>query len=391
MRRHRKNGLYKRAGGIFCFRYKDQQGHWREKSTGETDRTDALSFKKDWDGRNDDDMLPTNKANWTVKQACTRWVEQHTARLTSMKARSNERSYLRQMTNRIGAIKLKNITLDTLKDYQAKRGEQVSARPINLELGILVNVLRETNLWRGALKEYKRLTEPDSEVGEAIANEQLQRLEATAASNPAWEVAYCAELLASNTGMRGAEIKKLRLGAIDLETRRLRIMRKTTKTGKGARWVELNHAATAAACRLYQRAQLLGANDPEHYLLPADLSRHTKATDPLKGSRGFDPTRHQMSWDTAWRKLRAAAGLGKLRFHSLRHTYITVMAELGVPLPVTQSAVGHMSDAITRHYTHIRENVARAAVDKLDQLRNAPHFVDVFVDAQEEPTAKLLN
>jgi integrase len=385
-----RDGLYKRQYGIFCFRYKDQ-GRWREKSTGETERTAALLFKKDWDSLYDENMLPTHKENWTVSQACTRWVEQHTARLTSPKSRSNERSYLRQMTKRLGALKLKSMTLDTLKDYQAKRGEQVGARPINLELGILVNVLREGNLWRGALKEYKRLSEPESEVGEKLENEELARLEKTAASNPVWEVAYCAEVLASNTGMRGAEIKKLRLGTIDLVNRRLRVRRRTTKTDKGARWIELNQAATAAVSRLYQRAELLGANDPDHYLLPADLSRHTKATDPLKGRRGFDPAQHQMSWNTAWRNLRKTAGLANLRFHSLRHTYITVMAELGVPLPVTQAAVGHVSNAITEHYTHISDKVARAAVEKLEQFRDSARCVDVFVDAPNEPKLNLLN
>lgn len=76
-----------------------------------------------------------------------------------------------------------------------------------------------------------------------------------------------------------------------------------------------------------------------------------------------------------------AAGLGKVRFHDLRHTFITRMAELGVPLPVTQATVGHMGDEITRHYTHISTNAARLAVEKLEQIRKAPQFVDVFVDA----------
>ena len=58
--------------------------------------------------------------------------------------------------------------------------------------------------------------------------------------------------------------------------------------------------------------------------------------------------------------------------HSLRHTYITMMAQLGVPLPVTRDAVGHMSDSVTRHYTHIHEKVARAAVEKLERFRNTP-------------------
>jgi integrase len=159
----------------------------------------------------------------------------------------------------------------------------------------------------------------------------------------------------------------------------------------GARWVELNQCAFPAVYRLYQRAQLLGASNPDHYLLPADLSRHTKNSDPLKGGRGFDPTKHQMSWDTAWRNLRKAAGFEKLRFHSMRHTFITRLAEIGVPLEVTQAAVAHMSSAITRHYRHISDNVARAAVEKLDAIRKTPRFVDVLVDVPDAPRSKLLN
>ena len=86
-------------------RYKDKQGQWREKSTSTSDRSEALSFKKQWDGDNENHLLPSDKANWSVAQACARWVEQHAVRLTSAKARANERSYLRQLVKRLGSIK----------------------------------------------------------------------------------------------------------------------------------------------------------------------------------------------------------------------------------------------------------------------------------------------
>jgi integrase len=88
-------------------------------------------------------------------------------------------------------------------------------------------------------------------------------------------------LLAVNGGFRGGEIKKLRVGMVDLGNRRIRIARESTKSNKGARWVELNQPVLAAAARLYDRAFLLGATKPEHFLLPADLSRHTKHGDRL--------------------------------------------------------------------------------------------------------------
>jgi integrase len=142
--------------------------------------------------------------------------------------------------------------------------------------------------------------------------------------------------------------------------------------------------------RLVQRAEQLGSALPD-YLLPADLSRHTTDWDPLKGERGFDPTRHQESWRTAWTKLRKVAGFPNLGFHHLRHLFITRMAEQGVPLQVTQAMVGHTTAEATARYTHISENAQRLAVEKLEATRKAPHFVDVFVDEPKGGEAKSLN
>ena len=43
-------------------------------------------------------------------------------------------------------------------------------------------------------------------------------------------------------------------------------------------------------------------------------------------------------------------------FHSLRHTFVSMSANAGVPLHIVQSIVGHESNTMTRHYFH--ENVA---------------------------------
>ena len=157
----------------------------------------------------------------------------------------------------------------------------MQARPINLELGILAKVLKQANLWKRSLSEhYRRLKEPDGEIGRALTGDEVSRLEAAAASRDSYLVAFCAEVLAACTGMRGGEIKKLRLGAIDLENKRIRIKRQSTKSDAGARLVELNRDALLAVSRLYQRAQHIGATSPDHYLLPADLSKHTRKDDP---------------------------------------------------------------------------------------------------------------
>jgi integrase len=398
-----RDGLYRR-GGVFAFRYQYPVGHWREKYTGQTGRIEARTFRDDFLAKLHNEDLPNEKSAWTVERAATRWVEQHSARLGSAKAKRNEKSLLKQLIAILGSRKLKAITLDDLKDYQRKRRQKVGPRAINLELRILSNTLKEANCWRAIEKHYKPLTEQESEVGHSLTAQQLDLLERTAARKESWLVALCAELLCSSTGMRGIELKQLQLGAVDLENRRIHIHRGVTKTNAGQRLIELNAVATAAVTKLYARAQTLGSKEPTHYLLPADLSRHTQESDPLNGKRGFDVTMHQESWRTSWRNLREATAkavedaaleakreltseerktilqLRTLRFHNLRHTFISMMAERGIPLPVTMAMVGHMSPAMTRHYTHISNKAAREAVELLDNPERV-RFVGNLVGA----------
>src|SRR5215470_2715654 len=212
---------------------------------------------------------------------------------------------------------------------------------------------------------------------------------------PDWEAAFYGSVLAANTGLRGGEIKKLRIGSLDLENRRLKIRRADTKSDAGARFVELNRDATEAATRLLLRASLLNppTTKPEHYLMPKHLSRIAHGAH--KGERGYDPTQHQQYWDTAWHSLTKAVQCPRcgdlqqpadrcrkhscnadmrgftsvtdgLRFHDLRHTFITHMVELGVPLGVIQTFVGHMSARMVRHYTHVSSGTTRKAVELLD-------------------------
>jgi hypothetical protein len=76
-----------------------------------------------------------------------------------------------------------------------------------------------------------------------------------------------------------------------------------------------------------------------------------------------------LQWDTAWRALRDGAGLHGLRFHDLRHTVITELAEMGVADHVLESISGHLSRRMLEHYSHIRIDAKRKALDALDAAR----------------------
>jgi integrase len=163
------------------------------------------------------------------------------------------------------------------------------------------------------------------------------------------------------------------------------------KTDASARHVNLNADALKAASRLLMRYERLTRragikSDPGHYLLPKHLSRI--AHGEHKGERGYDPAQHQQYWDTAWRSLTKAAGFDGLRFHDLRHSFITAMVERGVPIGVIQSQVGHMSARMVMHYTHVASGVGQRAVDLLNE---EPMLLEIGEAISEMPAAGLPN
>jgi hypothetical protein len=66
---------------------------------------------------------------------------------------------------------------------------------------------------------------------------------------------------------------------------------------------------------------------------------------------------------------RDAAKLPELRFHDLRHTAITELAEMRVPDSVLKSIARHITHQMLDHYSHIRSTANRQALDRLDAYR----------------------
>lgn len=55
-------------------------------------------------------------------------------------------------------------------------------------------------------------------------------------------------------------------------------------------------------------------------------------------------------------------------FHSLRHTFVSLAANAGVPLAIVQGIVGHSTVNMTRHYFHESENALMSAVRALPSI-----------------------
>jgi len=132
-----------------------------------------------------------------------------------------------------------------------------------------------------------------------------------------------------------------------------------SKLESSHRVMPLNGAARKALAAMRSHAEILGFTQPEHFVWYA------------RQWRRLDPNRPVKKWDAAWRNLRAKAGLPKLRFHDLRHTIITELAEAGVPDHVMESISGHLSRRMLEHYSHVRLQAKREALDALGVRQNS--------------------
>lgn len=357
-----KDGLHKRRG-IWHYKLKIG-GKWRECSTKTTNYQQARKARHDALQAQEQGQLPTDYAKLVFEKASEAWLIERKSTVAP-KTHRIDRERLAALKVEFGGRRLCDITGDLVRAYQMKRTAKVSPRTVNLETKVLRMILRRARLWARMADDYKGLPENKRGPGRALSPEQEHKLFEVASSRPGWQVAYYAALVASNTTARGCELKGLQLGDINLLDKSLRIRRASTKTDAGARIVPLNESALWACARLLERAQKLGATQPDHYVIPSALYQHKRANDPVRGS-GYDPTRPMNSWRTAWRNLTVEAGLPGLRFHDLRHHSITKLAENGVADHTLMAIAGHVSKQMLEHYSHIRMEAKRDAVASLE-------------------------
>jgi len=135
---------------------------------------------------------------------------------------------------------------------------------------------------------------------------------------------------------------------VDFEKRTLVVGDSKTEASTG-RLIPLNAAAFDALVRWAGR---FPETKPEHFVFPWCENRR------------FDPSRPTKGWRTAWRHALGRAGF-HCRFHDLRHTCITKLAESQASDMTILAIAGHVSKRMLERYSHIRTEAKWAALDAI--------------------------
>jgi integrase len=318
-------------------------------------------------------------ARLAFRDAAKQSLDDRAPRLAPLSIRT-EKERAKAVNKTFGDIRVSAITpADVLAYIRKRKAANISNATVNRELDIIRGVVKKAKRWHLFADEVSPLPIRHN-VGRAMALDEKLRLLRLAASRTEWQNAAWAATLALNTTMRGCEIKSLRWHDVDLLGRTVTIHH--SKTEAGERIIPLNASAYEAVLSLYRRAKEIGDVLTDHFVFFSCEHGHVDRNFPQK------------SWRTAWRNLTrliacpvcgreqnpakiccnekcqadieaVKSPLAGLRFHDLRHHAITELAESQTSDSTIMAVAGHVSQKMLAHYSHVRLQAKRTALDGL--------------------------
>ena len=156
-------------------------------------------------------------------------------------------------------------------------------------------------------------------------------------------------LTALRTGMRQGELKGLQWSSIDWENRS----------------VAVRHS------RDDRTKMLLPPKSNRERHIPMDVDVY-EALFKRKRATGYvflDEDRRPFEYHRIERRLTKAcgdAGIRRIGWHTLRHTFASHLAMKGVPMTAVQQLMGHSNITTTMRYSHLAPSALRTAIDMLN-------------------------
>ena len=284
-----------------------------------------------------------------------------------------------------------DIDANDISDYQRKRLEAgVSNRTVNYEIGTLRGILKQYGVWSLIADRVRALRERH-DVGRALSAEDERKL-LSAAGKSRSPALLPLLVLSLDTGMRASEVQSLRQRDLRLNWSNETIVngevvvpKSKTPAGTG-RLIPLSGRACACLTLWVARfpeATLDSYLFPYHKVGVAGNKRTVQIWD-------VDPSRPMGSWRKAWVLALKGAEL-RYRWHDLRHTFISRLAEnAGVSEQTIRALAGHVSRQMLERYSHIRSQAKQAAIRALEEQSADGNFVEeghnsVHSDANATP------
>lgn len=251
----------------------------------------------------------------------------------------------------LGHFKLCDVSKDQL--YRCRDQLKASHVKANPKLGKLSNA--RVNRYMAALERLfnvacaewdwiakspvggiEKLPEPTGRTRFLTEDERDKLLEAVQKSEN--RQLYTIVLLAITTGARRGELERIQLKHVDVANQKILVPITKTKKPRILRLVEPALSQVIAA---------MGKRAPDDFLFASSIKPN-------------QPNFFRRSWNTAVKR----AGLKDFKFHDLRHTAASYLAQHGAGLHQISEILGHSSYHVTKRYVHLIEKDTMTIIEK---------------------------
>lgn len=324
--------IYQRGGKYYISFSCD--GQWVRKVAGRTKKEAAEALEAIRTDIRRGDLHFKGQCKVTFKEYAQRYMEE----FSKVHKRSWRRDLasLKNLVPFFGEFRMGKINPFLIEQYQSKRTQNVKPATVNREMALFKHIftraVEQEIVMANPVKRVK-FFKVDNIVNNNLTPEKVTRL-----------LSVCPEfirpivLTAIHTGMRRHEILDLQWADVDLSKGLIHVIK--SKSGKD-RWIPINKTLMETLLQLKRGARTEKVFPLERKKRHADLEWH-------------------------WKKIVRDSGIGKCRFHDLRHFHATRLVELGVDLVTVQNLLGHSNIQVTIRYAHSSPQSQREAVHRLD-------------------------
>ncbi|MEI6713516.1 MAG: tyrosine-type recombinase/integrase [Verrucomicrobiota bacterium] len=267
---------------------------------------------------------------------------------------------------KLADVPMSEITVNHVVKYRNEQAEKLAARTANHDLKALKTIFRD------ALRDQAISEDPSANVipvkpkktettvrRRAFTVEELKAVVSVADAE--WKSMICFGLY---TGQRLADIAGLKWENVDLKRGQIRLV-----TGKTEKVMLL---PIAAPLRKLLVGRVVGPEaQPIHPNAFEVISRNTTASllsaqfGRLLATVGLKEKKpHRKSAEGRDGARRGEA----LSFHCLRHTAVTFLKDAGIPQAAVMELVGHDSEQMSAHYTHVGFDALNQAAQALPDV-----------------------
>jgi integrase len=283
----------------------------------------------------------------TLEEFVQRWFQTYVIPNNKL---SEQRGKHQNLTGHIlpwfGQMRLDAIQVHDIDRYKASRlARGLSPKTVNNHLATLGKCLRTAQEWGEVVAVPRiRLLKVPPQSFDFLSPDECRTLLGAAESDP---TGYAMILVALRTGMRLGELRGLEWRNVDLDRRTIFVCQAivrnecTSPKNNRTRFIPMTAGLVEVLTRLRRQ------------------SKHVFA----------DPDNGPISGDIAYTIIRRAchgAGLRRIGWHVLRHTFASHLAAAGVPIRVVQDLLGHSTITMTMRYAHLAPSALLDAVAVLE-------------------------